>query len=158
MHAVKKENGAVLVEFALVLVPLLLLVVGALQIGLAMNAKIDSTHLTAEGARYIAVNQNPGLTASPTTSMQNYIRARAGTAALRTATVCITYLTNPDTGTTGKVGDPVEVTMTKDYGLASSSNLAALKGLGLPANIQVVGRTTMRLEALPTKIPGGCVT
>jgi Flp pilus assembly protein TadG len=158
MDAARKEEGAVLVEFALVLVPLLLIVAGFLQIGLAMNAKIDSTHLTAEGARYIAVNQNPGLTASPATTMQNYIRSRAGTAALKLATVCISYPSNPATGTSGMVGDPVQVTMTREYGLAASSHLAALKSLSLPLNVVVLSTATMRLEALPTNVPAGCVT
>lgn len=158
MDAAKKEQGAVLVEFALVLVPLLLIAVGFLQLGLAMNAKIDSTHLTAEGARYIAVNQNPGLSASPATTMQNFIRSRAGTASLRLATVCISYPSNPATGTAGSVGDPVRVTMQRTYDLTASSRIAALKGLGLPLSIDVLSTATMRLEALPTNVPAGCVT
>lgn len=158
MQARHREEGAVLVEFALVLVPLSLLVFGFLQLGIAMNAKIDATHLTAEGARYIVVNQNPGLTdpgLSPKT-LQSYIRSRADTADLRAkAVVCIAYPTNPETSTSGKVGDPVRVTVDYSYG-----NLVPLVGdrLDPPAtSLQVASEATMRLEALPTKIPAGCI-
>ena len=99
MQATRRQEGAVLVEFALVLLPLLMLIFGFLQFGIALNAKIDATHLTAEGARYIAVNQNPGTSESPATSMQNYIRGRADTDYLKIATVCIEYPTNPATST-----------------------------------------------------------
>jgi hypothetical protein len=153
MQATRREDGAVLVELALVLVPLLFLVFGFLQFGMAMNAKIDSTHLTAEGARYIAVNQNPGLSESPATTMQDYIRSRADTPYLKdTAQVCISYPTNPETGTSGKVGDPVKVALDITY-LKLFNTLPM--GLALP-DLPVTSEATMRLEALPTKVPSGC--
>ena len=46
-------------EFALVLPLLLLLVFGMLDFGKAYNYWNDATHLTAEGARYAAVNRKP---------------------------------------------------------------------------------------------------
>lgn len=148
-----------MVEFALVLPLLALLIFGFLKVGVAMNAKIDSTHLTAEGARYIAVNQNPGLTdpdISPKT-MQNYIRSKADTDFLKGATVCISYPTNPETSTTGKVGDPVKVTVS--HVLQIVPNLPALPDpYDGPGDLPVASETTMRLEALPTKIPAGCLT
>ncbi len=156
MQAPRSEQGAVLVEFALVLAPLLLLVFGFLQFGLAMNAKIDSTHLTAEGARYVVVNQNPGLTDPDITpkTLQNYIRSRADTTALKTATVCISYPQNPETSTSGKVGDPVRVTIGPvSYG----PFVGTLGGRTLPT-APVTSEATMRLEALPTKIPAGCTS
>ncbi|MDP8907752.1 MAG: pilus assembly protein [Chloroflexota bacterium] len=141
-----------MVEFALVLVLLLLIIFGFLQFGIAMNAKIDSTHLTAEGARYIAVNQNPG---DPET-LQNYIRSTADTADLRdTAAVCVEYPTNPETSTAAKIGDPVRVTMSYSY-----DDLIPLVGdaVGGLASLVVTSEATMRLEALPTKIAAGCTT
>ncbi|MGH2920234.1 MAG: TadE/TadG family type IV pilus assembly protein [Solirubrobacteraceae bacterium] len=144
-----------LVEFALVLPVLLLIIIGFLQIGLAMNAKIDSTHLTAEGARYIVVNQNPGLSESPATTLQNYIRSRADTTFLKTAAVCIQYPTNPETSTSGKVGDPVRVTMTHAYPVVP---LVGGKLLPAVTTLPVTSEATMRLEALPTKIPAGCIS
>jgi Flp pilus assembly protein TadG len=154
MHSGRREDGAVLVEFALVLTPLLLIIFGFLQFGIALNAKIDATHLTAEGARYIAVNQNPGLSESPATSMQNYIRGRANTDYLKGATVCIEYPTNPATSTSGKVGDPVRVTMARTYSIVPIVGNQLVPNI---ASLNVTGETTMRLEALPTKVTAGCV-
>ncbi|MGI8730546.1 MAG: TadE/TadG family type IV pilus assembly protein [Solirubrobacteraceae bacterium] len=153
-----------MVEFALVMPLLALLLFGSLKMGVGMNAKIDSTHLTAEGARYAAVNQNPGLTdpdISPKT-LQSYIRSRAGTAFLKEgATVCITFPTNPETGTSGKVGDPVTVTVGRLLQiLPKLSTLKAADGTPIPGpgDLTIASETTMRLEALPTKIPAGCLT
>ena len=153
MQAIRREDGVAMVEFALVLGPLLLLAFGFLQFGIAMNAKIDATHLTAEAARYTVVNQNPG---SPSQTLEDYIRDRADTASLQeTAEVCIAYPTNSETSTAGKVGDPVRVTLAYDYDLIPflTSRLS-----GNPASLQVTSEATMRLEALPTKIPAGCTS
>lgn len=134
-----------MVEFALVLVPLLLLVVGMLQFGILLNAWIDESHLTSSGARYAAVNQNPG-----PGSLQDYIKSQADTADLRTlAKVCIEYPPNPDTSTAGRVGDPVRVSMSYDYQL-----LPLIGG----ALMTVRGDATMRLEAIPDNISAGCST
>lgn len=46
-----------LVEFALVLIPLLLILFGALELGRAWNNKNDAVHLANEAARMAAVNQ-----------------------------------------------------------------------------------------------------
>lgn len=155
MQPARREHGVVLVEFALVLPLLAVLVFGFLKFGVAMNAKIDSTHLTAEGTRYITVNQNPGLTEpglSPKT-LQAYIRSKADTTFLKGATVCISYPTNTATGTSGKVGDPVTVTVSHTLEIIPLlSNLAPSLG-----DLPVASEATMRLEALPTKIPAGCL-
>lgn len=146
MPTARKEDGAVLVEFAIVAPVLLLLVIGMLQFGLVLNAWIDETHLTSSGARYAAVNQNP----DPSMTLPDYIKSQADTADLRdTAKVCVAYPTNPDTSTAGEVGDPVEVTMSYDYQL-----LPLIGGIAL----NVKGAATMRLEAVPADIPGGCST
>ncbi len=158
MPTARKEDGAVLVEFALVLPFLLLAIFGFLFIGLATNAKIDSTHLTAEGARYITVNQNPALTVPDTAceatgvqTMQRYIKCRGDTVDLRTnAEVCIAYPVD----SVGKVGDPVRVRM-RYY--APLIPLLASLGSGSPAKIKVTSEATMRLEAVPTSVPAGCI-
>ena len=129
-----------MVEFALVLVPLLLLVVGMLQFGIVLNAKFDETHLASSAARYAAVNPNPG-----GGSLQDYIKQAADTQDMRdTATVCIEYPAGSN-----QVGDPVKVTMSYDYQL-----LPLLGGLVMT----VQGDATMRLEAVPDDIAEGCST
>lgn len=147
MQAAQQEDGAVLVEFALVLLPLLLIVFGFLQFGIAMNAKIDSTHLTAEAARYVAVNQNPGPTPPTQGSFQNYIRSLADTEYLKQGKLCVVYPVTP-----AKVGDPVRVTMARDYPLIPLVGDALTPKLTI---LNVTSEATMRLEAVPTII-GGC--
>src|SRR5687767_9779325 len=122
-----REDGAVLVEFALVLVPLALLVFGIMHFGLMLNAKIDETHLTNEAARYATVNQNPG---GDTQTLQDYILAQADTQHLRdNATLCVDYPEDPATGTAGGVGDPVRFTMSYTYDLLP---LLILDGISVP--------------------------
>ena len=157
MYAARRDDGVVLVEFALVLPFLVLLLLGFLQFGIATNAKIDATHLTAEGARYVVVNQNPGLSEPSPTTMQNYIRSRADTSFLKLATVCISYPNNPETSTSGKVGDPVRVTLSHAYSILPFVNTRNVRFLAF-TNVTVTSEATMRLEALPTKVPAGCVT
>ena len=54
------ESGVAITEFALVLPLLLLLLLGMIDFGKAINYWIDETHLANEGARWAAVNKNPG--------------------------------------------------------------------------------------------------
>lgn len=146
----RREDGAVLVEFALVLFPLLLMLLGMLQFGILLNAKIDEIHLASSGARYAAVNQNPG---APDLTLQEYIKARADTGHLKeNSRVCVEYPPNADTGTSGQPGDPVKVTMTYVYDLVPLLGNA----FGGIASLTIDGDATMRLEAVPDEIPGGC--
>ncbi len=139
-----------MVEFALVLPVLLLIVVGMLQFGIILNAKIDETHLASSAARYAAVDQLP----DPGSPLQDYIKTKADTKAMRdNAKVCIEHLTNPDTGTAGEVGDPVRVTMSYDYDLIPFLGNALTPRI---ATLPVAGEATMRLEALPADVGEGC--
>lgn len=151
MSAGRREDGAVLVEFALVIVLLLIILVGMMQFGIVLNAKIDETHLASSAARYAAVDQNPG---GEDATLQDYIKERADTADLKDrAQVCIEHPLNPETDTSAQVGDPVEVTMSYTY------DLLPLLGdrIGI-ATIDVQGNATMRLEAVPEDVLAGCST
>jgi Flp pilus assembly protein TadG len=150
----RAESGAVLVEFALVAPLLLTLLFGMLDFGFAMNYWNDETHLANEGARYAAVNRNPG-----SGSLQDYIRSQATTSELQaggTASVpnrlrvCIVLPTNPATGSSGNVGDPVRVTLELTYHW-----LPYLANSGL-ANATISSSSEMRLEAAATVFSAGC--
>ena len=148
-HRLNDERGTSLVEFALILPLLLLILFGVLDFGKAFNYRNDQTHLAAEGARWAVVNSNPG-----GGTLQEYIQQQADSAELRTnAQVCISFPNNSETGTSGQVGDPVNVTVKSDYNwilfLASGSG----GGLNLPTTIS--GSATMRLEAQPTNFSAG---
>src|SRR5215210_4185151 len=60
LRTLTDESGAVLIEFVLLLPLLLVLLFGMLDFGKAYNYWIDETHLANEGARFAAVNKNPG--------------------------------------------------------------------------------------------------
>ena|SRR5918992_37481 len=147
----RSETGAALIEFALVLPILVVLLFAMLEFGKAFNYWIDETHLANEGARWAVVDKNPG--AGSGTSLQEYIKEQASTSELRNggtpsvaspAQVCITF---PDG--TSNAGDPVHVEVTATYNW--------LPVLGLDAtSVDLVGRSTMRLEAGPTNYTSGC--
>jgi Flp pilus assembly protein TadG len=135
-----------IVEFALVMPLLCLVVVLMLDFGRAFNYWIDTTHLASEGARLAAVDHVP---ASGT--LQAYIRSKADTAELRNGTsrwinaplqVCVS---NP--GTTSKVGDPVEVSVSTTYHFLPILNAGT---------IELQGSATMRREVLANHVSSGC--
>jgi Flp pilus assembly protein TadG len=151
------ESGQALVEFALVIPLLLIVLFAVLDFAKAFNYWIDETHLANETARWAVVNSNPapgGLT------LQQWALSQAdtgelkngGTAAVPTqAQVCITFPLNSQTGTSGQVGDPVQVSVIVGYHW-----LPFLSGsLGSPS-VDVGSTATMRLEALPTNYSAGC--
>jgi Flp pilus assembly protein TadG len=142
------EDGAALVEFALILPILIVLLFGMLEFGKAFNYWIDETHLANEGARWAVVDNNPG-----TGTLQEYIQEQATTQELRDggtasvpspAEVCISFPNG-----TANVGDPVEVTVMTTYNWLAALGLDA-------ASTQITGRSIMRLEATPTAYGAGC--
>jgi TadE-like protein len=142
------EAGTALVEFALVLPLLLLLLLGMLDFGKALNYWLDETHLAHSGARWAVVNRYPG-----PGNLQQYVHGQADTPELKSlATVCVEFPSNPATGTNGQVGDPVRLTMSAPY------NLLPFVGnsLGIDTAITIRATSTMRLEARPTTYGSGC--
>jgi Flp pilus assembly protein TadG len=138
-----EETGQALVEFALVATMLIVLVVGIMKFGLALNTANDETHLANEVARFAAVNMDPGGGGQTLAAW-----AKSQTDTSYTPTVCISFPSNGSTGTSGQVGDPVQVTVSDVY-----SWLPILK---LGANTTITGKAVMRLEALPTAFSAGC--
>jgi Flp pilus assembly pilin Flp len=145
------EDGAALVEFALILPVLAVLLFGILEFGKLFNYWIDETHLTAEGARWAVVNNVPS-----GGSLQQYILGQADSTELKNgAHVCISF----PSGGTPKVGDPVQVDMSYDAPIPVVSGLLH-KFFGnatMGSTIKVKGSSTMRLEAPPTNYSAGNV-
>lgn len=144
----RRDDGAVMVELALVLPVLMLLVLGMLDLGRAYNYWIDETHLANQAARLAAVNASP----PGGGSIQAYVRAQASTAELRNGSdsitsplqVCVSFPSG-----TSNVGDPVTVEAHATY--------RWLPFLGLSATqTTITGRATMRLESRPTTYAAGC--
>ena len=69
-----------MVEFALILIPLLTIVVGILQFGIGLNYWLDMNRLSNQGARWAVVNSYPGCARTdPTHSHAGRARHFSGT-------------------------------------------------------------------------------
>ena len=149
MRLFNEQKGTSLVEFALILPVLALILFGLLDFAKAFNYWNDQTHLAAEGARWAVVNSNP---ATGGQSLQQYLQQQADTSELRgLAVVCVSFPNNPDTGTSGQVGDPVTVTVRSRYTwIPFVSSM-----LSLSPTTTITGTATMRLEAPPTNYSAG---
>jgi TadE-like protein len=143
-RSTRNEAGAALVEFVLVLPLLLVLLLGMLDLGKAFNYWIDETHLAHEGARFAAVNKNPG----PGTSLQESIKSQADSDELKgTLQVCISF----PGGGGAVVGEPVEVKVTSNY-----TFLGFIADRLDVTNKTITSTSVMRLERPPTNLSAGC--
>jgi len=151
------ESGQAMVEFALILIPLLILVVGIIQFGIGLNYWLDLNRLSNQGARWAAVNAYPGcgtpfptsdpntLSCGTTTSLQRYIACQRLPNALK-PTVTISF---PDGASANKPGDPVKGEVTSPF------TFRAIMRLG---TINLTARTTMRIEQEAKRYQAGPFT
>lgn len=145
------ERGVALTEFALILPLLMLVLIGMLDFGKAYNYWIDQTHLANEGARWAAVNKNPG---GISMSLQQYIASKANTDELKSGGtinisnalgVCIAF-----PAVSSNVGDPVEVRVSTTYKwLPIIGNKISI------LQTTINGSATMRLEQKPVNYGAG---
>ena len=142
-----------MVEFALILFPLLLLVVGIIQFGIALNYWLDMQRIANQGARWAAVNNWPpdcpagsavgDCDGTPNPTLQVSLVNQALTQGLQDGvTVKICY---PDE--VGSQGHPVRVRLEAPF------DLLPILGVG---SLNLRADATMRLEQQPTHItPNG---
>ena len=130
-----REEGQALLEFALVLLPLCLILFGAIEFGRAWNAKNDTIHLANVAARYAATNQ---LTSANCTKLRN----EASGDGLQTPTI-----TGPGSGGVSG-GNPVTISVTVPF-----SSVVPLISTILNVS-SLAGTATMQLEA--TLYSGTC--
>jgi Flp pilus assembly protein TadG len=103
----RREEGQALAEFALVAPVLCLLVLAMAYCGIALVDWVDETQLVSQGARYAAVNQNPG--AAEKKTLLQWLQAQGVDKHITTeakATIC---------SPTSKVKDWVEVKLEYKY-------------------------------------------
>lgn len=158
---VREERGVALTELALVLPWLLLLLLGMIDFGKAINYWIDETHLANSGARWAVVNYNPGdptnTGISTTRPLQTFIVSQADSRELRNqargtqqnqhgANVKICFYHNGSSTTAPIVGDTVKVTVSYRYDWLHY--LFSKAGIGPSTTIG--SSSAMRLETLPT--------
>ena len=142
-----RESGQAMVEFALILIPLLILVVGIIQFGIALNYWLDMNRLSNQGARWAVVDGYPGCNDSVSTgcgtSLQQYISCQRLPNALKPA-VDISFPDGPST-----FGNSVQVKVTSPY------TFRAIMKLG---TINLAARTTMRIERNASRYSAGSAT
>lgn len=143
----RSQEGQALIEFALVLPLMLVLIFGILEFGRAIHYWIDSTHLANEGARYAAVNRNPG----PGGTLAQTLADKGSTSELRDGSpsvtplqVCIDYPNGSNA-----VGEPVRVRATTTFTLLPFLNLAP---------VSITGEAHMRIERKPDTAIAGCAS
>lgn len=159
-----RESGQATIEFALILVPLLILVVGIIQFGIGLNFWLDEQRIANQGARFAVVNSWPGCPRSEpvplaganctgTNTLQAYLGQQAISKGLKgSVSVDVCYPDDGDpTTTVGTVGTPVRVTLDAPYAFRAIMKLGTL-------NLR--GRATMRLEQDATHLTGvaACTT
>lgn len=142
----REESGQALVEFALVVPLLLVILLGIIEFGRAINYWIDTTHLANQAARFAAVDKNPG-----GGTLAQFIAGQGTTRELReggTDSVqdgLSVELCFPSG--TSKVGDPVRAVVSTKY--------KWLPFLDLPATTTTLrGSATMRIEVPPSAYAG----
>ncbi len=135
------EAGQALVEFALMLVPLLLVILGIIKFGILFGEYVTLTNATGYGARTLAVSRGNGT--GPPTACQAATTAldnAATTLSTSQITVSITF-PSPDTSTCSALqpGDSGEVQATYPC------NLQILFFNFWP-NCELSSQTTVRIE------------
>ena len=138
----RDDSGQAIVEFALVIPVLLVVVIGIVSFGRAMNYDEQETHLVNEVARYAAVNQVP---AGASGTLGQWVRSQADSRELTNGTgsvtgtpqVCVSFPNGTD-----NVGDPVKISMSFDFSWVPFLKLSA-------TSTAIARSATMRIEVPP---------
>jgi hypothetical protein len=150
-----RESGQAMVEFALILFPLLILVGGIIWFGIGLNYWLDMQRIANQGARWAAVNNWPpdcprgsavgDCDGSPNPTLQETLKNQVLTAGLKSAvTVEVCY-----PSTTKLAGDPVKVHLEAPF------TFVPILGIG---TITLAANATMRLEQTQDPAKGGLIT
>lgn len=142
-----------MVEFALVLLPLLVVVVGIVQFGIGLNYWLDLNRIANQGARWAVVNSYPGcdrsgsgLCTNPT--LQQYLACEPVVSSLAPAVVVSFPAASGDSGGDER-GDPVRVAVSTEF------DFVPLLELG---TITLRGSAEMRIEQDRSRYGAGANT
>ncbi len=130
----RNESGQSLVEFTIVLLPLLLVLFGIIEFGLIMFQKVSIEHDAREAGRLAAVNDPAGKTAA--------------------TGVFFTCTPNPNTGNASpSVGDTITAHVPYTY-----TYVIPLLSSFLGSSLNLASTASFRLEAAPINYAGqgGC--
>lgn len=134
------EDGQATVEFALVLPIIVIVLLGIVLFGVALNDWIDETHLASEAVRFASVDSEHGtgsITESEPKAFLKWITEQGDNTNVKNAkaTVCA-----PSSG----IGEPVTVKLEYTYNWFGLANL-----LGVEANTKIVSTATERISQPP---------
>jgi Flp pilus assembly protein TadG len=143
------ESGQATTEFALILLPLLLIVSGIIYFGIGLNYWLDMQRIANQGARWAAVDcgqkaSTPLMPNPCSPSLAQTLKAQALTAGLKDS-VCveISYPSTTVTYTGRNAGDPVRVRLQAPF------KLLPILGVG---TLKLAATATMRLEQVPDNV------
>lgn len=143
----RDERGQALVEFALVALPLFLIIFGIIDFARALNYYNDLTQLAGQGARAAAVNANPDNSAASGVSIQTQLLQNLDSPEMQAihnpawTNICIASPLPVQTG------DPVTVTASYQFHFIPLIHSAA---------ITLSASQTERFEALSPNYVAGC--
>jgi hypothetical protein len=164
-----RESGQAMVEFVLVLLPLIIFVGGVIQLGIGIANWHDLNRIANEGARYAAVNEwpncpsglqpctgNPACNAAPGVlagrSLANYLRCEAIDSGLPGVTL---EICRP--GATATIGDPVTVRLVRRIRFLSADGGDPNKPHKVDwLGVTLRGEATMRIERTPSYSTAAC--
>ena len=160
-HAARRrrhdESGQAMVEFALILFPLLILVVGIIQFGIGLNYWLDMNRLSNQGAAgrpststrgaHATARTTPRSRAARATSLQQYIACQRLPGALK-PTVNVTF-PSAASGYTGKnIGDPVKVEVSSPFTFRAIMALGTIQLKGADDDADGAGRDALHVREL----------
>jgi TadE-like protein len=145
----QRESGQTLVEFALLLPVALILIVGIINFGIALNFWLDMQRIANQGARWAVVNAYPGCPRTSTPgagcaapgAFQTFL-ANQEIANGENFQPIVCFETTSGGGGAPVAGDPVRVQITRNFPLRIP--FFSFAGIDLHA------RATMRTEWDPT--------
>jgi Flp pilus assembly protein TadG len=153
MKRFRSDTGAVAVEFAIVLIPLMLILLGVIDFGRIYTQQISLTAAARQGARVMALQTDGNATADQAlavTAVQNATSALSP--ALTNSQVLFTVsgvpANSPQVCPANPVGTPPDVTVTAKYPLTFITGLpnfvSIFSGNQLPAGRQTDAQGGMR--------------
>lgn len=116
MKTLKNSDGAAMVEFAIVLIPLMILVFGIIEFGIIMYDKAVITNASREGARAGIVFNSPALSSGDLyTAVSNAADPKLDPLSNKLITFGTESPKITVTGTCATSGTPLTVTVTYQY-------------------------------------------
>jgi len=141
-----RESGQATTEFALILIPMLIIVVGIIYFGIALNYWLDMQKIANQGARWAAVNCGQSASTPVTPNPCSPVAGQTLQQTLRKQVVaggeqaCLSVQVAFPEGTS-EVGDPVQITLRRPFKVLPFVTASTL---------QLGAHATMRLEWKPT--------